>query len=337
MAVEERNDPFDDLRQLILNCPAADEDARNRALLRQEQIARPAGELGRLASLAVWAAGWQGGEAPHIDRPLVAVFASSHQIIDQGISRYDTNHARDMTDQVLDGSGTINQIAKAAGAGLKVFELALEKPTPDITKGAALSERDCASTMAYAMQVLEESPDVLCVGVVGAGATTAAGAMALALYGGTPAFWAVAGSAVDDRDMLDAKAKVIGAAVDHHSGNLDDPLEVLRRLGGRDMAAAAGAILAARHQNIPVVLDGFASCAAAAVLHRIEKSSIDHCVAGSVTPRDSHRAILDRMGKQPILDLGLGLGDGSGAALAVNVLRAAISCHNDFGIPTDQQ
>jgi nicotinate-nucleotide--dimethylbenzimidazole phosphoribosyltransferase len=331
MALAQPSAPFDDLRTLIANCPAADEGARVRAMLRQDQIALPAGELGRLADLAVWMASWQGGDTPHIDRPMVAVFASAHQITAKGISRYDAARAREMTDAVLQGAGAVNQIAKAAGAGLKVFELALEEPTPDITRGAALSERDCASTMAYAMQVFEEKPDVLCIGVVGAGATTAAGAMALALYGGTPAFWAVAGSAVDDEKMLAAKAKVIGAAVDHHSGNLDDPLEVLRRLGGRDMAGAAGAILAARHQGVPVILDGFASCAAAAVLHRINRAAVDHCVAGSVTPRDSHHAILDRLGKQPILDLGLGLGDGSGAALAINVLRAAIACHNGLG------
>ncbi len=331
MAFVQQDEPFDDLRTLIANCPAADEDARARALLRQEQIALPAGELGRLADLAVWMASWQSGDAPHIDRPMVAVFSSAHQITDQGVSRYGMGHAREMTDQVLAGTGAVNQIAKAAGAGLKVFELALEEPTPDITKGAALSERDCASTMAYAMQVLEEQPDVLCIGVVGAGATTAAGAMALALFGGTPAFWAVAGSAVDDAEMLTAKAKVIGAAVDFHTGNLDDPLEVLRRLGGRDIAGAAGAILAARHQGVPVILDGFVTCAAAAVLHRIDKTSVDHCVAGSVTPRDSHHAILDRLGKRPILDLGLGLGDGSGAALAINILRAAVVCHNDLG------
>ncbi|MDQ7077510.1 MAG: nicotinate-nucleotide--dimethylbenzimidazole phosphoribosyltransferase [Robiginitomaculum sp.] len=84
-------------------------------------------------------------------------------------------------------------------------------------------------------------------------------------------------------------------------------------------------------RGVPVILDGFASCAAAAVLHRINRAAVDHCVAGSVTPRDSHRAILDRLGKHPILDLGLGLGDGSGAALAINVLRAAIACHNGLG------
>ncbi|PHS28726.1 MAG: nicotinate-nucleotide--dimethylbenzimidazole phosphoribosyltransferase [Robiginitomaculum sp.] len=331
MAFALENAPFDDLRALIMKSPDADEEARVRARLRQEQIALPAGELGRLADLAIWMAGWQEGDAPHIDRPMVAVFASSHQIAAQGVSRYDAARAREMADAVLQGTGAVNQIAKAAGAGLKVFELALEEATPDITQNAALTERDCAAVMAYAMQVLEDKPDVLSIGVVGAGATTAAGAMALALYGGTPAFWAVAGSAVDDEDMLAAKAKIIGAAVDYHSGNLDDPLEVLRRVGGRDMAGAAGAILAARHQGVPVVLDGFATCAAAAVLHRINPAAVDHCVAGSVTPRDSHRAILDRLGKQPILDLGLGLGDGSGAALAINVLRAAIACHNDLG------
>ncbi len=331
MAIAEESTPFDDLRTLITDCPPLDEDARARALLRQDQIALPAGGLGRLADLAVWMASCQGGKAPHVDRPLVAVFASSHQITVHGVSKYDSDHAREMTDQVLNGTGAVNQIAKAAGAGLKVFELALEDPTPDITKAAALSERDCASTMAYAMQAFEETPDVLCIGIVGAGATTAAGAMALALFGGTPAFWAEAGSAVDDKEMLAAKAKVIGAAVNYHSGNLGDPLEVLCRLGGRDMAAAAGAILAARHQGVPVILDGFASCAAAAVLHEIEASAVDHCVAGSVTARDSHRAILDRLGKRPILDLELGLGDGSGAALALNILRAATAFHNGFG------
>ncbi len=331
MAFAEDSAPFDDLRTLIANCPAADEDARARALLRQDQIALSAGGLGRLGELAVWMAAWQGGDAPHINRPMVAVFASSHAIAAKGVSRYDSARARDMTDHVLGGTAAVNKIAAAAGSGLKVFELALEEPTPDITQSAAMAERECAGIMAYAMQVLEETPDVLCLGVVGAGSTTAAGAMALALYGGTPAFWAVAGSAVDDPDMLAAKAEIIAAAVDHHSGNLDDPMEVLRRLGGREMAGVAGAILAARHQNVPVILDGFASCAAAAVLHRIAPASIDHCLAGSVTPRDSHRAILDRLGKQPILDLGLGLGDGSGAALAINVLRAAITCHNDLG------
>lgn len=328
MAFAQQSAPFDDLRHLISSCPAADEDARARALLRQQHIALPTGELGRLADLAVWMAAWQGVAEPHVERPLVAVFAASHQIVQCGVSRYGEGQARAMTNQVLQGSGAVNQIAEAAGAGLKVFELALEQPTPDITRQAALSETECASTMAYAMQVLEDNPDVLCLGIVGAGATTAAGAMALALYGGTPAFWAMAGSAVDDSAMLAAKAEVIGAAVDHHSGHLDDPLEVLRRLGGRDIAATTGAILAARHQGVPVVLDGFATCAAAAVLHRIDPDSVDHCIAGSVTPRDSHRALLDRLGKKPVLDLGLSLGDGSGAALAVNVLRAAVACHN---------
>ena len=334
MAFAHKSAPFDDIRTLIANCPKADEEARTRAVMRQERIALPSGELGRLAELAVWIAGWQGGDLPHVERPLVAVFAASHQIVQAGVSRYSDDQARAMTNQVLHGTGAVNQIAEASGAGLKVFELALEQPTPDFTRQAALTETECASTMAYAMQVLEDGPDVLCLGIVGAGATTAAGAMALALYGGTPAFWANAGSAVDDSAMIAIKATMIGAAVDHHSGHLDDPLDVLRRLGGRDIAAATGAILAARHQRTPVVLDGFATCAAAAVLHRIDPSSVTHCIAGSVTPRDSHRALLDRLGMKPVLDLGLGLGDGSGAALAINVLRSAVACHNGLDTKT---
>ena len=100
-------------------------------------------------------------------------------------------------------------------------------------------------------------------------------------------------------------------------------LEVLRCFGGRDIAGMVGAILAARHQAIPIILDGYVVCAAAAVLHKLDPSSISHCIAGHVTAEPAHRALLDRMGLEPMHDMGIGIGDGTGAAFALGTLRSA--------------
>jgi len=324
--------PFDDLHSLITNVPGGDEEARLAAQARQAEIAVPSGELGRLSDLAIWLATWQGGSAPTAARPQIVVFASSHGVAKHGVSTYGWQETQTKIQTLTSGKGSVNQIAGTIGCGLRIIELAPEMPTPDIRTNAALSEPDCAATFAFGMEAVTETPDILGLGVVGAGATSAAAAVSLALYGGSAAFWAKSGSAVKEPDMLRAKAQAIDEALLHHRGKLDDPLSILRRLGGRDLAAVAGAIIAARYQKIPVVLDGFVAAAGAAILHSIAPNSIDHCIAGSVTYRDSHHALLDRISKKPVLDLGLGLGDGSGAALCMASLKAAAACHNGIGI-----
>ena len=112
-----------------------------------------------------------------------------------------------------------------------------------------------------------------------------------------------------------------------HAAHLNDPLEILRRLGGREIAAIAGAILAARMQHVPVVLDGYVATAAAAILYAIKPSSIDHCLAGHRSAEGAHGEVLERMGKKPLLDLSMRLGEGSGAALAIGMIKGAVACH----------
>ena len=109
-----------------------------------------------------------------------------------------------------------------------------------------------------------------------------------------------------------------------------DPLEILQRLGGRDVAAMVGAILAARLQRVPVILDGYVVSSAAAVLHALDRSALDHCLAGHVSAEGRHRQVLGRLGKVPVLDLSMRLGEGSGAALAAGVVKAALACHRDM-------
>jgi nicotinate-nucleotide--dimethylbenzimidazole phosphoribosyltransferase len=319
--------PFDDIRAFIGQMPKADEAARAAAHEREAELTKPAGSLGRLEEIAEWMAGWQASARPHVDNPLVAVFAGNHGVVAQGVSAYPASVTGAMVANFTAGGAAINQICKTFDISLKVYELALEKPTGDITQEPALDEKACAATMAFGMEALASEPDLLVLGEMGIGNTTPAAAIYHALYGGEAEEWVGRGAGVDD-DGLRRKADAVRAAVALHKAHLDDPLEVLARLGGREIAATAGAILAARMRRTPVLLDGFVACSAAAVLQALDDSALDHCLAAHVSAERAHRHVLKLLGKTPILDLGMRLGEGSGGALAVAVVKAAVACHN---------
>jgi len=318
--------PFQDIRALLRAMPGPDAAAVAAVRGRDAQLTKPAGSLGRLEEIVEWLAAWQGTPKPHADAPLVAIFAGNHGVVAQGVSAFPQSVTQAMVANFASGGAAINQICKTFGAGLRVFELALEVPTFDITLGSALDEKACAATMAFGMEALAAAPDLLCLGEMGIGNTTVAAAIYCALWGGSPDDWVGRGAGVDD-EGLRRKAKAVGAAIERHREHLSDPLEVLRRVGGREIAAMAGAILAARMQRIPVLLDGFVVCAAAAVLHAIDSSALDHCLAAHVSAESAHARALRRLGKKPLLDLGMRLGEGSGAALAIGLVKTALACH----------
>ena len=189
------------------------------------------------------------------------------------------------------GGAAINQICKTFDISLKVYELALEAPTGDITEEPALDEKACAATMAFGMEALAGEPDLLVLGEMGIGNTTPAAAIYHALYGGEAEDWVGRGAGVDDKG-LKRKADAVRAAVARHKQFLGDPLEILARLGGREIAAIAGAILAARLRRTPVLLDGFVVSSAAAVLHALDNAALDHCLAGHVSAERAHRHAL---------------------------------------------
>jgi nicotinate-nucleotide--dimethylbenzimidazole phosphoribosyltransferase len=319
--------PFDDIRALILQMPGPDEAALAAAREREGQLTKPAGSLGRLEEISAFMAAWQGSPKPHVDHPLVAVFAGNHGVVAQGVSPFPPSVTQAMVANFTAGGAAINQICKTFDISLKVYELALEKPTGDITQGPAMDERTCAGTIAFGMEALAAEPDLLCLGEMGIGNTTAAAAIYHALYGGEAEDWVGRGTGVDDAG-LKRKADAVRAAVRLHKPHLGDPLEVLARLGGREIAAMAGSILAARLRKVPVLLDGFVVCSAAAVLQALDGTALDHCLAGHVSAERAHVQALKRLGKAPLIDLGMRLGEGSGAALAVGIVKAAVACHN---------
>lgn len=322
----EERAPFDDIRHLIATMPGPSDGAREAAQARQDKLVKPRGALGRLETIAEHLAAWQGNSMPTVNRPMVAVFAATHGIADRGVSPYPGAVTRQMMDTFTAGKAAVNQICATFDAGLRVFDLALDHPTPAITDEPALDERACAATMAFGMEAIAGGSDLLCLGEMGIGNTTIAAAICHGLYGGNAEDWVGPGTG-STGIVLERKIAAVRDAVALNAGELDDPLEVLRRLGGREVAAIAGAILAARHEKIPVVLDGYVVTAAAAILHALDNSALDHCLAGHLSAEPAHGALLDRLGLEPILDLGMRLGEGSGAALAVGVVKAAIACH----------
>lgn len=317
--------PFDDFRALLTNLPGPDEAAIRAVREREPRLTKPSGSLGKLEEIAEWLAAWS-GRVPAINRPLVAVFAGNHGVTAQGVSAYPSEVTAQMVSNFAAGGAAINQICIANDLGLKVFDLALEMPTADITREPALDERACAATMAFGMESIAGGTDLLCLGEMGIGNTTIAAAICHGLYGGRSSDWVGPGTGVVG-EAYQRKVWAVEKAVELHGPHLDDPLELLRRLGGREVAAMVGAILAARVERIPVILDGFVVTAAASVLHAANPTALDHCLIGHISAEPGHAEAIERLGKKPLLSLGMRLGEGTGAALAAGIVKAAAMCH----------
>lgn len=323
---QDENASLDEIRQLLPELPGPDMDAGTAALQHQTQLTKPAGSLGRLEELAVWLATWQGRKRPSMDRPRVAVFAGNHGITAHGVSAYPASVTEQMVQNFINGGAAVNQLAGNVGADLRVYEMALDQPTGDFTQGPAMNEEDCALALSYGMMSVEEGFDVMAVGEMGIGNTTSAAALCCALFGGEASDWVGSGTGVDEAGLA-RKAETVAAGLAANQAEMTDPFEILRCLGGLELAAIAGAILACRMGRIPVVLDGFACTAAAAVLHAADSRALDHCIVGHQSVEPGHARLLEVLGKAPLMNLGMRLGEGSGATLGIQVLQSAVACH----------
>ncbi len=320
--------PFTSLatfRDILAAAPGPNDGATTGATDRNAQLTKPPGALGRLEDLAIWYAGWRGTDRPSIDAPQVIIFAGNHGVCAQGVSAFPPEVTVQMVANFQHGGAAINQLSKAFGATLDVHALDLDTPTADFTQSPAMTEEDVIAALTTGWDAVNLASDLLVVGEMGIGNTTSAAAIGHALYGGAAADWAGRGTGVDDAGLA-RKTDVVARAVALH--DTTDPLEVLRCLGGRELAAMAGAIAAARHHSIPVILDGFICTAAAATLAAAQPGALDHAVAGHLSAEGAHQRLLDALGKSPLLSLGLRLGEGSGGALAIGILKGAVACHS---------
>lgn len=322
------NAPFATLaefRDLLTAAPAADATAAAAAAQRNGQLTKPPGALGRLEEVAIWYAGWRADPKPRIRTPQVVIFAGNHGVTAQGVSAFPPEVTEQMVANFEAGGAAINQLSRAAGALMDVHPIDLDRPTQDFTKAPAMTEAELLSALQIGWQSVAPDTDLLVTGEMGIGNTTSAAAIALALFGGAASDWAGRGTGLDAAGVSH-KAQVVERAVALHAPA--GGLEALRCLGGREIAAMAGAMARARVERIPVLLDGFICCAAAACLAQEVPGALDHALAGHVSAEGAHAALLERLGKAPLLSLGLRLGEGSGAALAIPLLQGALACHS---------
>jgi nicotinate-nucleotide--dimethylbenzimidazole phosphoribosyltransferase len=317
---------FSDLRAVCLDLPSGHPAASLAVAQREAVLTKPPKSLGRLEDLVAWLAHWQGHAPPRLDRVEILVFAGNHGVTRLGVSAYPAEVTVQMVANFASGGAAINQLARTAGAELRVIPLSLDTPTADFTQQPALTESEFIAAVKTGYAAVSPQSDLICLGEMGIGNTTAASAIAAALFGGGGARWAGRGTGVDE-DGLARKRAVIDAALARHAGLLHDPLAVAAALGGRELAAILGATLAARQQRIPVLLDGFVCTAAVAPLAKLRTDTLAHAIAGHVSAEAGHRMLLEELHLDPLVNLNMRLGEASGAAVAMLLLRAALACH----------
>ncbi|WP_176594548.1 nicotinate-nucleotide--dimethylbenzimidazole phosphoribosyltransferase [Sphingobium sp. EM0848] len=311
----------------LAHLPEPDAAATEAAAARQAVLTKPAGSLGRLEEIALFMAGWQGRERPRADRLRAAIFAGNHGVAARGVSAFPVEVTAQMVANFRNGGAAINALAGACGAELSVVALDLERPTGDICTEPAMSEAECLEALNAGAAVVERGVDLLMLGEMGIANTTPAAALCAQAFGDSVDQWVGHGTGVDAHGLA-RKAEAVTLALALHCGACGDAFETLRRLGGREIAAMAGAVLAARMMRVPVMLDGFIGCAAVAPLAKEAPAITAHCLAAHVSAEAGHGRLLEALGLEPLLRLQMRLGEGSGAAVAAQIVRSALAMHD---------
>ncbi len=319
------------VRDALRGLPQPDVSASSAVAERAANILRPAGALATLDSLAVFLAGWQRTATPAVMRPAAIIFAADHGVATDGVSAYPQHLTAEMVKVFTSGKGSVNALARLAGATVQVVDVGVGRPTGNLRSEPALdASRFEAAFTAGREAVRELGCDLLIVGEMGIGNTTAAAAVAAAVLGGAAANWVGPGTGVAGEGLA-TKTQAVDEALTRIA-SIIDPVERFRHVCGAELVAMAGAVVEARHRSIPVLLDGFVVGAAVAPLFAIEPDALAHCWAGHVSAEPGHRRLLSALGLVPLLDLGMRLGEASGAMAALPLLRAACAVVNE--VPT---
>ena len=318
---------FHQIYEYIEDLPIADKAFIEKAKIKQSNLTKPIGSLGRLEDLAVFVSGWQATDTPNVKNVEAIIFAGNHGICNQGVNPFPQEVTCQMVENFRNNGAAINQICESNGIKLKVVDLELERPTQDFSGDLALTEQETLDAFNAGWNAVNKDAQVLILGEMGIGNSTVASAICSAIFGGSVESWVGPGTGADTAGV-EKKIRVIENSLEKHKDELNSPLEILSVFGGREQAAICGAILGARANRKVVILDGFICCASASILHAIDEKALDHCLLGHLSAEPASRSLASLLGKKPILDLAMRLGEGSGAALSFSILKAAISCHN---------
>ena len=262
------------------------------------------------------------------------IFAGNHGMAKKNVSAYPSEVTKQMVTNFRNGGAAINQLCQLANISLSIIPIYLKKPTKDFSLEKAMSEDETYSAMEKGFNAVPSNCDLLVLGEMGIANTTAATAISCALFKGSVKKWTGYGSGVC-KQKLKNKISVIETALKLHGKKFDNVCEILATFGGREMAAIAGSVIAARVFGIPVLLDGFISTAAAATLTLFKKNMLDHCLISHLSSEPGHKGIILKLKKEPIIDLNMRLGEGSGGAIAALIIRAALITHNQMATFSD--
>lgn len=325
-----------EIKKIIDHFPIPELEPVTLTLEREALLTKPAGSLGRLEKLTEWFVKWQGKYPPTLEHPRIAVFVGNHGINRHQVSAYPSAVTQQMVENFIQGGGAINQLSTLFDSDLRVYEMSLAEGTADFSQMPAMSEESCAKSFAYGMMAVEPGVDLLCLGEMGIGNTSSAAALCLGLFGGKAEDWVGFGSGINQSIWV-KKVALIKQAVALHQPHIQDSFDWMRCVGGHELAAIAGAVIAARMAKVPVVLDGFACTAAASVLYHYDCHALDHCIVSHLSTEPGHRLLLSKIGQSAVLDLQLRLGEGTGAALMIPLIKAALACHNGMATFAEAQ
>ncbi|HEX7248306.1 MAG TPA: nicotinate-nucleotide--dimethylbenzimidazole phosphoribosyltransferase [Actinomycetota bacterium] len=318
------------LEAMLDELPGPDADSMAAVRARAGSVLRPVGALERLDAVAVWLAGWQRTARPSAGQVSTVVFAADHGVASAGVSAYPVEVTKAMISALDAGVATAAVMSRSLGARLQAIDVGVGEPSGDIRTEAALNperfDRCVQAGRAAAAAAAVDGTALLVLGEMGIGNTTAAAAVCAAVFGGDAERWTGRGTGVDDAGLA-RKLEAVTLASERARGLA--PLDALRHVGGAELVAIAAAVVEARRRSLPVVLDGFVVCAAVAPLHVAAPGVLDHCIAAHRSAEPGHGALLDRLGLDPLLDLGLRLGEGSGALIAVPIVRLAAASVTD--------
>jgi len=329
--------PFDPI-------PPFDRAAAEAARARQDRLTKPAGSLGRLEDLAIQLAGIQGKAVPDVDPAAIFVYAADHGVAARGVSAYPAEVTAQMVLNYARGGAVINTLAAQIGAQLYVADVGVAEDFPpelairhgkvrrgtaDWTGGPAMTVAEARQSLAAGYALFGEAGTVgiVLVGEMGIGNTTTAAALAAALTGCAPVDIVGRGTGVDAAGLV-RKLTTIERGLARHR-DLTDPLETLAALGGLEIAAMVGTMLAAASHRVPILLDGFIATVAALTAARLDPAILPYFIGAHRSPEPGHAVLLGSLGLTPLLDLGLRLGEASGAAFALPLVRLAVAVLRD--------
>lgn len=339
-----------DLDKYMIKIVPVDSTYGKQAKEREDILTKPQGSLGRLEELAISIAAMRHEAAPKIGRKTVFTFAGDHGIVEEGVSAFPQEVTPQMVANFVHNGAAINVLARQAGADIIIADLGvavdldIDHPgfrnrkiaygTRNFAKEPAMSENEAIAAIMAGIELFEEEHQkepitLAATGEMGIGNTTPATAILAVISGENIERITGRGTGIDDDGVI-RKISAIKRAIDLHQPDKTSGLDVLRTVGGLEIAGLTGVILAAARNRVPVLIDGFISTSAALIAFLLQPLSAQYMLAAHLSEERGHKKMLDILGKKPILNLGLRLGEGTGAALAMHIVEASLRVLNEM-------